>query len=540
MVTILQPILTIGVRDSLSKSEQRSVILCNSLSLFLAAIPFIFTALVWIMYGSGRFSWPLLIQPLVMLTPIFINAIGFIRISRMLFSWLTPMIVTIYSVYNKSHGIDVETASYVGFRTTMIATSIVPFLVFEFHQKSWMIAAVSVPVAIILGFDTIHSWFGVGYYQMGLTDTSYPINNIRAFIAILIIGSVTLILKRLVAKSETDNERLVKELSDAHAEVQTQLEEIVVKNEEINHQNKHIQAQNQLLENRYQDILKSQQRLLENQRDLQAANELIETQKQLLTNENKQLELEMLQRNRDLEKSVHDLMQSNDNMTQYSFMVSHNLRGPVASILGLMSIVPREKLDKELELIYQKAYNSAKLLDSVIRDINSILDTKRSLSNIKQKIYWQDIINKNLKFFNEDIEKLEIQIKTDFAQAPFIFSIPTILDSIVYNLISNAIKFRSPQRPLLIQFESLLDNQQIIVKVTDNGLGIDLVTQKTNLFKMYKRLHSHVEGKGLGLYLVKMQAELLNGTIDVESEIHQYTTFILRLPATNTAEQNSV
>lgn len=537
MVTILDPILTIGVRDNLSKSDQRSVILCNSLSLFLASIPFLFTTLVWIMYGSGRFSWPLLIQPLVMLTPIIINAFGFTRISRMLLSWLTPLIVTVYSVYNKSHGIDIETASYVGFRTTMIAASIVPFLVFELNQKSWMIVSVLVPVAIILGYDTIHSWFGVGYYQMGLTDISYPINNIRAFIAILIIGSVTVILKLLIAKGESDNERLVKELSEAHQEVQAQLKEIVAKNQEINQQNQHIQSQNQLLEIRYQDILKSQQRLIENQQDLKKANETIEHQKQLLTNENKQLELEMLQRNKDLEKSIQDLMQSNNNMTQYSFMVSHNLRGPVASLLGLMSIVPRERLDKELELIYQKAYDSVNLLDSVIRDINSILDTQRSLLNIKQKVYWQDLVNKNLKFFKDDIINFGIKIKTDFERAPFILSIRTVLDSIVYNLISNAIKFRSPQRALQIQFETFLDNQQITVKVTDNGLGIDLVTQKTNLFKMYKRLHSHVEGKGLGLYLVKMQTELLNGSIDVESEINQYTTFILQFPVANAAEQ---
>lgn len=537
MVSILQPILTIGVRDNLSKSEQRSVILCNSLSLFLASIPFIFTILVWIMYGSGRFSWPLLIQPLVMLTPIIVNALGFTLISRMLLSWLTPMIVTFYSIYNKSYGIDVETASYVGFRITMIATSIVPFLVFELNQKSWMIAAVLVPVAIILGYDTIHSWFGVGYYQMGLTDASYPINNIRSFIAILIIGSVTVILKRLIAQGESDNERLVKKLSDANREVQTQLEEIITKNEEINHQNKYIQSQNQLLENRFQDILKSQQQLLENQQNLKAANEIIEHQKQLLANENKQLELEMLQRNKDLEKSVKDLMQSNNNMTQYSFMVSHNLRGPVASLLGLMSIVPREKLDQELELLYQKAYDSVQLLDSVIRDINSILDTQRSLLNVKQKVYWQDLVHKNLKFFKDDIKNLGIQIKTDFAQAPFILSIPTVLDSIIYNLISNAIKFRSHQRPLQIQFESFLDNQIITVKVTDNGMGIDLVTQKANLFKMYKRLHSHVEGKGLGLYLVKMQTELLNGSIDVASEINHYTTFTLQFPVTNTTEQ---
>lgn len=529
-MSVLKSILHAGVSHSLSKSEKRAVILCNSFCIAFALIPFVFTFLVWLTSGSSRFSWPLLIQPLVMLTPIPVNALGFTRISRILLSWLVPAIIVTYSVYNKLGGIDIESSSYVGFRLTMISATMVPFLLFNTQQIRWMVLAAIVPIAIILGFDPIHSAFGVGYHQVGLSDQSYELSNIRSFITIVMIGSISLILKRIIEKSENENTKLVEELQQTEQKLKDQLEN-------VSQQNELIDTQNQLLESRYQSILKSQQYLIESKESLALANEIIANQKQLLADENRLLEMELLNRNKELEKSVKDLIQSNNNLMQYSFMVSHNLRGPVASFLGLLNIVPVEKLDPELKTIYEKALKTGQLLDSVISDINTVLDVQKNNTHIRQKIYWEKLVNRNLNFFRQEIETLGIKIKQDFTQAPYIISIQPILDSIVYNLISNAIKFRSPTRPLVLQFETVLENESIDLRVTDNGLGINLETQRGQIFKMYKRLHNHVEGKGLGLYMVKIQTEFLNGTIDVASQLDQFTTFSIRLPINKTSDQ---
>lgn len=536
-MSFVKYIFRAGASDTLSRTERRSVILCNSFSLAFATIPFIFVFAAWIVGGTARFSWPLLIQPLVMLIPIPVNALGFTRLSRILLSWLIPSIVIVYSVYNKQAGIDVDTSSYVGFRITMIASTMVPFLVFNTNQLKWMALALVVPLIVILGFDPIHSFFGVGYTQVGLSDPSYYLNNIRAFIIILMIGSVSLIMKRMVDLGEAENTRLVSELQDTQQKLQKHLTEIVDQNDEINKQNKLIENQNLLLESRYQSILKNQQYLIESKESLAQANEIIAYQKQLLATENKQLELELIKRNKELEKTVQDLIQSNNNLMQYSFMVSHNLRGPVASILGLLNIVPKEKLDPELRVIYDRALQSSLLLDSVISDINTVLDVQKNIRHVRQKVDWDKLISRNLQFFHQEIESLGILIHKDFQRAPFTISIRPILESIVYNLISNAIKFRSPLRPLVIRFETRLENQSVLLKVTDNGLGINLKTQRENIFKIYKRLHNHVEGKGLGLYMVKVQTELLNGLIDVESEVDQFTSFTIHLPIDTTSEQ---
>lgn len=91
------------------------------------------------------------------------------------------------------------------------------------------------------------------------------------------------------------------------------------------------------------------------------------------------------------------------------------------------------------------------------------------------------------------------------------------MESIFYNLISNAIKYRHPDQRPYIRIKSDLNGDYVQINVAGNGLGIDLKAHKNNLFSLHKRFHYHVDGKGLGLYLVKTQLEALGGKIDVRS-----------------------
>lgn len=91
-----------------------------------------------------------------------------------------------------------------------------------------------------------------------------------------------------------------------------------------------------------------------------------------------------------------------------------------------------------------------------------------------------------------------------------------MLQSILYNLLSNAIKYRSPDRNLKVIATSQCLNGNAILEITDNGLGFDTQLHKDKMFKLYTRFHTHVEGRGLGLYLIKAQVEVLHGKIEVE------------------------
>jgi signal transduction histidine kinase len=104
------------------------------------------------------------------------------------------------------------------------------------------------------------------------------------------------------------------------------------------------------------------------------------------------------------------------------------------------------------------------------------------------------------------------------------------LRSIVYNLLSNALKYRHPGRPPHICLTCAPEGDQLVLKVQDNGLGVN-EWQRARLFQLFQRLHTHVEGSGLGLYMVKKIVENAGGTIAVESQVEIGTTFILRFPA---------
>jgi anti-sigma regulatory factor (Ser/Thr protein kinase) len=122
-------------------------------------------------------------------------------------------------------------------------------------------------------------------------------------------------------------------------------------------------------------------------------------------------------------------------------------------------------------------------------------------------------------------------VTVNFERSPYLFGIRPMVQSILYNLLSNAIKYRSPARDQKIEVRTSSPTpDQIIFEIQDNGLGIDLISQKENLFKLYKRFHHHVAGKGMGLYLVKSQMEIMNGRIEVESEPDKGTLFRLLFP----------
>ena len=112
-----------------------------------------------------------------------------------------------------------------------------------------------------------------------------------------------------------------------------------------------------------------------------------------------------------------------------------------------------------------------------------------------------------------------------------IFSIRGFIHSIIYNIISNAIKYKSPERKPEIQVKIYQEDNNIILIIADNGLGIDLPHQRDKVFGLYKRFHFHTEGKGVGLYTVKTQVEILGGKIDVQSDVDKGTTFKISLPS---------
>ncbi|MBC5772951.1 PAS domain-containing protein [Pontibacter sp. KCTC 32443] len=220
------------------------------------------------------------------------------------------------------------------------------------------------------------------------------------------------------------------------------------------------------------------------------------------------------------------LINQNNNLQQFAYIVSHNLRAPIANILGLTSIYDKNKPDAPInKRVIDNMFKSARLLDSTIRDLNELLTLRSELQDVKEKVYFSDVLQHIVATLSEEIKEADATIESDFDQAPAIVTIKSYVQSILLNLISNALKYRDNSRKLHLKLKSFVIDEYICLQISDTGLGIDIQKEKDRIFGLYKRFHPGIAGKGLGLYLVKTQAELLGGKVEVDSSVGVGTTF---------------
>jgi len=126
------------------------------------------------------------------------------------------------------------------------------------------------------------------------------------------------------------------------------------------------------------------------------------------------------------------------------------------------------------------------------------------------------------------ISSAEIDIVTDFSEAPTILFDANYLESILLNLMSNSIKFASTERKLVIKMKSRNEGDFIVLEFSDNGIGMDMDKVKDRIFGLYQRFHERSDSKGIGLYLIQSQVMALGGKISVTSKVNEGTTFYLK------------
>lgn len=223
-----------------------------------------------------------------------------------------------------------------------------------------------------------------------------------------------------------------------------------------------------------------------------------------------------------------DLVKRNTDLEEFAYIISHNLRAPVANILGASAALATMELDPEEKEKLSKGINiSAIKLDEVINDLNQILQGKGGINEIKETVQFSDLADSVKISIANLIDDNNIKIRYDFSEIDEFFVLKPYLYSIFYNLISNSVKYRRQQVNTLIEIRSHLneDEDKLELTFTDNGMGIDLKKNGDQIFGLYKRFHSSIEGKGMGLFMVKTQVEVLGGKISVKSEENEGTEF---------------
>jgi PAS domain S-box-containing protein len=239
-------------------------------------------------------------------------------------------------------------------------------------------------------------------------------------------------------------------------------------------------------------------------------------------------EEKMAEQNRRIVAAAEELRRKNHQLQEFTQIVSHNLRSPVGNILTLLTFYENAKNEQEKDEYIALLKESSVTTLTMLNELNEILKIKQDKNIPKQHIQFEKMVQQVTSMLTARITEVKARIKFNFSQAPEIHYPSIYLESILLNLLDNALKYRSPDRLPEIELETYTNEaDDLILAVRDNGLGINLERYGHQVFKLRKTFHHHPESRGIGLFMIKNQIEAMGGHITVESNENKGTTFFV-------------
>jgi signal transduction histidine kinase len=238
---------------------------------------------------------------------------------------------------------------------------------------------------------------------------------------------------------------------------------------------------------------------------------------------------ELLKKNVELETMNSELKKVNNDLDNFVYTASHDLKAPVSNIEGLMnalkdSLNDPQSHNEDVMVLVEMINKSVNRFKATIQDLTEITKIQKNLDEEIELIDIEEVLDDVKLSIQELIINSSADIKSDFKAWKEIRFSRKNFKSILYNLLSNAIKYRDPSRKPKIQIKTEIAGNYALLTVKDNGLGMDL-KEGTKIFSMFKRLHDHVEGSGIGLYIVKRIVSNTGGMIEVESKVGNGSIF---------------
>ncbi|GAA3775780.1 PAS domain-containing sensor histidine kinase [Flavobacterium ginsengiterrae] len=228
------------------------------------------------------------------------------------------------------------------------------------------------------------------------------------------------------------------------------------------------------------------------------------------------------------EHLIRELTQNNKDLKQFSYITSHNLRAPLSNLIGLLNLIEDIPIEnEELEEILAGFTKSTHLLNETINDLVKVIIIKDNPSMQKEEVSLKEVFENVFSQLSFQIELHKPIIKLKFDRVPLLNTNKAYIESILLNLLTNSIKYKSENRKLKISITAEQIDNQAVLTFKDNGIGIDLERNRDKVFGLYQRFHNYPDSKGLGLYLVKSQVETMGGTITIDSEVNKGTTFTI-------------
>ena len=224
----------------------------------------------------------------------------------------------------------------------------------------------------------------------------------------------------------------------------------------------------------------------------------------------------------------HELVrEQNKRLLNFSNIVSHNLRSyskNLGMLLELFSLSKSEESKKEMMI---HLLNVSKGFSKTVEHLNEITHVQNQEGVEYEFLSVRDAIENVRNILQQQISEVKATINIEVPEELRLFVNPAYLESILLNFLTNTIKYRQLDRPLVVDITSTIDANHIILNICDNGRGIDLEKNGASLFGMYKTFHGNADARGIGLFISKYQMDSMGGEIKVKSKVNEGTCFEL-------------
>lgn len=225
-------------------------------------------------------------------------------------------------------------------------------------------------------------------------------------------------------------------------------------------------------------------------------------------------------------KSLNDnLARQNYQLEEFAHIASHNLRAPVTNMLSLAKIKENDPSPENEIFVWENIKKTIQNLDETLIELNDVVKTSWELDKNKRRLKFETVLSKILESIHNDVKQQGAKIETNFEELPSIYYPKVYLESILQNLVTNALKYADKNRKPHIIIKTCVENGQGVMTIRDNGLGIDLKKFSKKLFGLRKTFHENEDARGVGLFITKAQIESMGGKITVESEVGKGSVF---------------
>ena len=222
-------------------------------------------------------------------------------------------------------------------------------------------------------------------------------------------------------------------------------------------------------------------------------------------------------------------MTQNEKLKDFAHIATHDIRTHLGNLNAITGFMAEELRGINDDANFKMLKEALSQLESTLSNLNEVRKEEFSVQTNLKSLVLSDFVSNSLYNIKAIAYEEKCEIINEVDENVSVWAVPVYLDSVILNLLTNAIKYRSEERHSIVKLRTIISDDYVILEVHDNGLGIDLNAHKHDLFQFKKTFHEREDANGIGLFITKNHMESMGGRIQVESEVNVGSTFRLFL-----------